>query len=145
MAGYVLRRPTALHWPAQSLIEKLEPSVLYAPSMAGGRAVRSWICKRLGQLVQTCNNYNALIGNELCDPISGSVPLRSYPCQIFSADNPGWITATTTARRRYSSLSSSKHIAEPLLSVGLRNLVVSDWEQLHDAPEVSALGQKLPS
>jgi anaerobic selenocysteine-containing dehydrogenase len=31
-----------------------------------------------------CNNYNALIGNDVRDPISGSVPLRSYPCQISS-------------------------------------------------------------
>lgn len=27
-------------------------------------------------------NYNALIGGEDCDPVSGSVPLRSYLCQV---------------------------------------------------------------
>lgn len=38
-----------------------------------------------GTIGPACNNYNALIGNDVCDPVSGSVPLRSYPCQIFSA------------------------------------------------------------
>lgn len=28
------------------------------------------------------SNYNALIGNDVCDPISGSVPLRSFPCRV---------------------------------------------------------------
>ncbi len=31
------------------------------------------------------SNYSALIGNDVCDPISGSVPLRSYPCQVSGA------------------------------------------------------------
>ncbi|MBT4709984.1 MAG: molybdopterin-dependent oxidoreductase [Alphaproteobacteria bacterium] len=38
-----------------------------------------------GTIGPASSNYNALIGNDVCDPISGSVPLRSYPCQISSA------------------------------------------------------------
>jgi anaerobic selenocysteine-containing dehydrogenase len=41
--------------------------------------------KVTGTVGPDCSNYNALIGNDVCDPISGSVPLRSYPCQISSA------------------------------------------------------------
>jgi len=66
------------------LNEKLEPGVVCTE--------HGWWqgCAELGlQATATigpaCNNYNALIGNDVCDPVSGSVPLRSYPCQISSS------------------------------------------------------------
>ncbi|MGE6734961.1 molybdopterin-dependent oxidoreductase [Streptomyces sp. NPDC059900] len=36
------------------------------------------------------SNYNLLIGDEVSDPISGSVPMRSTACEVRPLATPGW-------------------------------------------------------
>jgi anaerobic selenocysteine-containing dehydrogenase len=40
-------------------------------------------------------NYNQVIGNDVIDPVSGSVPLRAYVCQVSRADGPPAMTGRT--------------------------------------------------
>jgi anaerobic selenocysteine-containing dehydrogenase len=65
------------------LNRKLDPGVVCAQ--------HGWwqACEELGlparpPLGPDSTNYNALIGGDLSDPISGSLPLRSYLCQVSS-------------------------------------------------------------
>jgi anaerobic selenocysteine-containing dehydrogenase len=65
-------------------VEKLEPGVVCAEH-GWWQGCAELDLQAAGTIGPASHNFNALIGNDVCDPISGSVPLRSYPCQISSA------------------------------------------------------------
>lgn len=50
-------------------------------------------------------NYNAAIGNRHADPVSGSVPHRSYPCDVRRARHKG--TETASAASDSASMSAN--------------------------------------
>jgi anaerobic selenocysteine-containing dehydrogenase len=83
--GWVrIETPDGTSLARAKLDEKLEPGVVCAEHgwWQGCAELDLQATRTIGP---ACNNYNALIGNDVCDPVSGSVPLRSYPCQISNA------------------------------------------------------------
>ena len=83
--GWVrIKTPDGAALARATLNEKLDPGVVCAEH-GWWQGCAELELQATGAIGPDCTNYNALIGNGVCDPISGSVPLRSYPCQIFSA------------------------------------------------------------
>jgi hypothetical protein len=72
----------------------METQALYLPSFVASDAVFSAeACRKILAIGQArpatpvsgqgSANYNSVIGTDDCDPVSGSIPLRSYLCQVI--------------------------------------------------------------
>ncbi len=77
----------ALETPAGRIVVRARFRQSLDPRVVVGQHGWWQACRELGlpgydPLSPEGANYNLLIGNEDCDPISGSVPHRSYLCEV---------------------------------------------------------------